>query len=152
MYLCYFFRVFHFFSIKSWVNSCHLFISPLTDNIQFLFTKIIRSFIFLLLLIRLPLLVLQVSPTYSQEVSGNHAIAPHRYKFHGIRNGIDPDIWDPYNDKFIPVSAKHYLLVSWILYLPHHPLLCNVILKSWIIAQYSSVTLYEVKETLKALL
>lgn len=45
-----------------------------------------------------------VSPTYSQEVSGNTAIAPHLYKFHGILNGIDPDIWDPYNDKFIPVS------------------------------------------------
>ncbi|CAK9176069.1 unnamed protein product [Ilex paraguariensis] len=45
-----------------------------------------------------------VSPNYSQEVSGNSAIAPHLYKFHGILNGIDPDIWDPYNDKFIPVS------------------------------------------------
>ncbi|KAK6123928.1 hypothetical protein DH2020_042325 [Rehmannia glutinosa] len=44
-----------------------------------------------------------VSPTYSQEVSGNPAVAPHLYKFHGILNGIDPDIWDPYNDKFIPV-------------------------------------------------
>ncbi|KAL0286209.1 UNVERIFIED_CONTAM: Soluble starch synthase 3, chloroplastic/amyloplastic [Sesamum angustifolium] len=44
-----------------------------------------------------------VSPTYSQEVSGNPVIAPHLYKFHGILNGIDPDIWDPYNDKFIPV-------------------------------------------------
>ncbi|KAL0363218.1 UNVERIFIED_CONTAM: Soluble starch synthase 3, chloroplastic/amyloplastic [Sesamum calycinum] len=45
-----------------------------------------------------------VSPTYSQEVSGNPVIAPHLYKFHGILNGIDPDIWDPYNDKFIPIS------------------------------------------------
>ncbi|XP_027086051.2 starch synthase 3, chloroplastic/amyloplastic-like [Coffea arabica] len=45
-----------------------------------------------------------VSPTYSQEVSGNPAVASHLYKFHGILNGIDPDIWDPYNDKFIPVS------------------------------------------------
>lgn len=45
-----------------------------------------------------------VSPTYSKEVSRNPAIAPHLYKFHGILNGIDPDIWDPYNDKFIPVS------------------------------------------------
>ncbi|KAK1375131.1 Starch synthase [Heracleum sosnowskyi] len=44
-----------------------------------------------------------VSPTYSQEVSGNPAIAPHLYKFHGILNGIDPDIWDPYNDKVLPV-------------------------------------------------
>ncbi|KAK7363745.1 hypothetical protein VNO77_05899 [Canavalia gladiata] len=45
-----------------------------------------------------------VSPTYSKEVSGNPAVAPHLQKFHGIINGIDPDIWDPYNDKFIPVS------------------------------------------------
>ncbi|XP_019055907.1 PREDICTED: starch synthase 3, chloroplastic/amyloplastic isoform X2 [Nelumbo nucifera] len=45
-----------------------------------------------------------VSPTYSREVSGNPAIASHLQKFYGILNGIDPDIWDPYNDKFIPVS------------------------------------------------
>ncbi|XP_042519768.1 starch synthase 3, chloroplastic/amyloplastic-like [Macadamia integrifolia] len=45
-----------------------------------------------------------VSGTYSKEVSGNPAIAPHLHKFHGILNGIDPDIWDPYNDKFIPIS------------------------------------------------
>ncbi|KAK3188383.1 hypothetical protein Dsin_027944 [Dipteronia sinensis] len=45
-----------------------------------------------------------VSPTYSKEVAGNPVIAPHLYKFHGIINGIDHDIWDPYNDKFIPIS------------------------------------------------
>ncbi|XP_031486594.1 starch synthase 3, chloroplastic/amyloplastic [Nymphaea colorata] len=45
-----------------------------------------------------------VSITYSKEVSGNPAISPNLYKFHGILNGIDPDIWDPYNDPFIPVS------------------------------------------------
>ncbi|KAM4101812.1 hypothetical protein ACB094_05G173800 [Castanea mollissima] len=45
-----------------------------------------------------------VSHTYSKEVAGNPAVAPHLYKFHGILNGIDPDIWDPYNDKFIPIS------------------------------------------------
>ncbi|WOH12254.1 hypothetical protein DCAR_0831756 [Daucus carota subsp. sativus] len=44
-----------------------------------------------------------VSPTYSQEVSGNPAISPHLNKFHDILNGIDPDIWDPYNDKVLPV-------------------------------------------------
>ncbi|KAF4399845.1 hypothetical protein G4B88_021059 [Cannabis sativa] len=34
-----------------------------------------------------------VSPTYSKEITGNPAIAPNLYKFHGILNGIDPDIW-----------------------------------------------------------
>ncbi|PQP98705.1 starch synthase 3 chloroplastic/amyloplastic isoform X1 [Prunus yedoensis var. nudiflora] len=42
-----------------------------------------------------------VSDTYAKEVAGNPAIAPHLYKFHGIINEIDQDIWDPYNDKFI---------------------------------------------------
>lgn len=36
-----------------------------------------------------------VSPTYAEEISGHPAIAPHHSKFRGIRNGIDPDIWDP---------------------------------------------------------
>ncbi len=55
---------------------------------------------------------LQVSHTYSKEVAGNPLIAPHLHKFHGILNGIDPDIWDPYNDKFIPVSGFLSLSLS----------------------------------------
>lgn len=43
-----------------------------------------------------------VSPTYAQEISGNPAIAPHHAKFFGIRNGIDPDIWDPAEDAHLP--------------------------------------------------
>uniref|UniRef100_M4DTJ3 starch synthase n=1 Tax=Brassica campestris TaxID=3711 RepID=M4DTJ3_BRACM len=47
--------------------------------------------------------IAKVSRTYAKEVAGNSVISPHLYKFHGIVNGIDPDIWDPYNDNFIPV-------------------------------------------------
>ncbi len=50
--------------------------------------------------------LLQVSPTYAIEISGNPAIAPHLEKFYGIRNGIDPDIWDPAEDKFLPRRAE----------------------------------------------
>ena len=46
-----------------------------------------------------------MSPTYAWEVSGHGAIAPHVGKFHGIRNGIDADIWDPLGDDFLPVST-----------------------------------------------
>eukprot|EP00850_Spirogloea_muscicola_P022200 SM000282S10603 [mRNA] locus=s282:6677:12402:+ [translate_table: standard] len=44
-----------------------------------------------------------VSPTYAAEISQHGAIKPYLEKFHGIRNGIDPDIWDPLGDDFIPM-------------------------------------------------
>ncbi|GJP84436.1 hypothetical protein CLOP_g14493 [Closterium sp. NIES-67] len=44
-----------------------------------------------------------VSPTYAWEIGGHGAVAAHRGKFHGILNGIDPDIWDPMTDPFIPM-------------------------------------------------
>ncbi|KAG0482789.1 hypothetical protein HPP92_010873 [Vanilla planifolia] len=54
----------------------------------------------------------EVSNTYSKEISGNPAISPYLYKFHGILNGIDPDIWDPYNDNYIPGSHPRTALVN----------------------------------------
>ena len=36
------------------------------------------------------------------QVSGHPVIAPHMVKFYGIRNGIDQDIWDPQEDRFLP--------------------------------------------------
>lgn len=43
-----------------------------------------------------------VSPTYAFEIGSHPAIEPHAYKFMGIRNGIDMDIWDPETDQFLP--------------------------------------------------
>ena len=39
------------------------------------------------------------------QVSGHPAIAAHMDKFWGIRNGIDQDIWDPLEDRFLPRRA-----------------------------------------------
>jgi len=44
-----------------------------------------------------------VSPSYAGEISGHPAVAGELHKFHGVRNGIDPDIWDPETDAFLPV-------------------------------------------------
>lgn len=80
----------------------------------------------------------QVSPTYAREIAGNAAVAPHLQKFHGILNGIDPDIWDPYNDKFIPVSQHLRLADSSqtdvLRFKPLHPFvsyICFIWLDSW---------------------
>lgn len=47
-----------------------------------------------------------VSPSYAEEVSGHPAVAPSLGKFFGIRNGIDMDIWDPSQDRFLPRQAQ----------------------------------------------
>jgi len=46
-----------------------------------------------------------VSPTYAFEIGGHATVAAHNMKLRGIRNGIDPDIWDPETDMFLPL---HY--------------------------------------------
>jgi starch synthase len=48
-----------------------------------------------------------VSPTYASEISGSGCIAPYLHKLHGIRNGIDSEIWDPEGDPFLPVTYDH---------------------------------------------
>ena len=47
-----------------------------------------------------------VSRSYAQEISGHDSISHQLQKFHGVVNGIDPDIWDPANDKCLPVSYE----------------------------------------------
>jgi len=50
-----------------------------------------------------------VSPTYASEVWNHPSVYPAHGKFYGIRNGIDPDIWDPLHDEFLsfPYSAEN---------------------------------------------
>jgi len=45
-----------------------------------------------------------VSKTYAQEISGHDSISHQLSKFYGVVNGIDPDIWDPLDDKCLPIS------------------------------------------------
>ena len=45
-----------------------------------------------------------VSRSYAQEISGHDSISHQLSKFHGVVNGIDPDIWDPADDKALPIS------------------------------------------------
>ncbi|GIL88159.1 hypothetical protein Vretimale_14076 [Volvox reticuliferus] len=44
-----------------------------------------------------------VSPTYAFEVGGHPVIGPHAHKFMGIRNGIDPELWSPEENQFLPM-------------------------------------------------
>ena len=47
------------------------------------------------------------------------AIAAHAAKFMGIRNGIDPDIWDPENDNLLPMP---YTASNVVEVRPSHPI------------------------------
>jgi len=53
-----------------------------------------------------------VSPTYAFEIGGHGAIAAHNLKLRGIRNGIDPDIWDPETDMFLPLHFNSESVVE----------------------------------------
>ncbi|QDZ24180.1 starch synthase [Chloropicon primus] len=44
-----------------------------------------------------------VSPSYADEIRHEHCIAPYSDKFVGILNGIDPAMWDPMDDEFLPI-------------------------------------------------
>ena len=37
-------------------------------------------------------------------MGGNAIISPHGHKFTGIRNGIDPELWSPEDNQYLPVS------------------------------------------------
>ena len=43
-----------------------------------------------------------VSKTYASEVAGHGSINKNLSKFRGIVNGIDPAIWDPFDDRLLP--------------------------------------------------
>ena len=45
-----------------------------------------------------------VSPSYAGEVAGHPAVNQNLHKFHGVRNGIDTEIWDPDTDQFLPMN------------------------------------------------
>ena len=45
-----------------------------------------------------------VSPSYAGEVSGHPAVNQNLHKFHGVRNGIDAELWDPETDQFLPMN------------------------------------------------
>lgn len=46
--------------------------------------------------------VTTVSPSYAGEIAGTKEIGGNVWKLHGVRNGIDADIWDPETDIFLP--------------------------------------------------
>ena len=45
-----------------------------------------------------------VSPTYAQEIVHEGPIQHSQHKFHGIRNGIDIEIWNASDDKHLPMG------------------------------------------------
>jgi len=51
-----------------------------------------------------------VSETYSREIAGHPAVAPHLSKLVGVRNGIDTAAWNPATDALLPVP---YNVDNW---------------------------------------
>lgn len=51
--------------------------------------------------------VTTVSPSYAGEIAGTREIGGNAWKLHGVRNGIDADIWDPSTDMFLPKKCGH---------------------------------------------
>jgi hypothetical protein len=49
-------------------------------------------------------IVIASSPHLWLPAGANPIIEPHLHKFCGIRNGIDMDIWDPENNRFLNFS------------------------------------------------
>lgn len=51
-----------------------------------------------------------VSPNYAWEIGGHPSVGPNVHKMFGIRNGIDPDLWDPETDAFL---AQGFTAGGW---------------------------------------
>ena len=56
--------------------------------------------------------VTTVSPSYAGEIAGSPPLRANAWKLHGVRNGIDADIWDPSVDSFLPLKYDADTMVA----------------------------------------